>query len=207
MSCLTVCFDQATEGTTLYNLPALSNSFIAAAPGHPYLAAALEKVVNTARNKLTAADMEAEYCPNPKLNDLHRGHTIVFLVTYILGQVVNDVIGRDSLTPLTSTGYLMDDENKAPVIVEGYGKTLFYKIKVYEIYLWRAYLERSQEGMDDLLILTHNAMEAKDPPHATRVHYIEVFKESVKKKLMYGLYGVYKDGVEKANDDIRIVAQ
>jgi hypothetical protein len=45
----------------------LWNGFLAAAPGHPYLAKAIETVVNQVRNRFTSVDVDAQFCPNKKI--------------------------------------------------------------------------------------------------------------------------------------------
>jgi hypothetical protein len=44
--------------------------FIASAPGHPFLADAIESVVNHVRNRFTTVDMATKFCPNPDITVL-----------------------------------------------------------------------------------------------------------------------------------------
>ena len=45
----------------------LWNGLLAAAPGHPFLAAVIETVVNNVRNRFTSVDIMQSYCPNVDL--------------------------------------------------------------------------------------------------------------------------------------------
>ena len=56
----------------------LWNGFMAAAPGHPYLAEVIERVVNQVRNRFTSLDIDASMCPHPDLVLLHH-HDMLFV--------------------------------------------------------------------------------------------------------------------------------
>lgn len=72
----------------------LWNGFIAAAPAHPFLAKAIETVVNNIRNRFTSVDVDATFCPDPELSVLHAFDTLFTAGPCILGSVVNKVLGR-----------------------------------------------------------------------------------------------------------------
>jgi Glycosyltransferase sugar-binding region containing DXD motif len=55
-------------GTLLNKQMCVANGIIAAAPGHRFLAKALETVVNQVRNRFTIVDIDATFCPNPELS-------------------------------------------------------------------------------------------------------------------------------------------
>lgn len=71
----------------------LWNGMIAAAPGHPFLAQAIETVVNQVRNRFTSVDMDATYCPNPELSVLHAFDTLFTAGPCLLGASINRVLG------------------------------------------------------------------------------------------------------------------
>jgi hypothetical protein len=73
----------------------LWNGFIAAAPGHPVLAKAIETVVNQVRNRYTSVDVDATFCPNPELSVLHAYDTLFTAGPCLLGATLNRVLGRD----------------------------------------------------------------------------------------------------------------
>jgi hypothetical protein len=77
----------------------LWNGFIAAAPGHPFLAKTIETVVNNVRNRFTSVDYDNLFCPNPEMSILHAFDTLFTAGPCILGSMVNKVLGRHGQTP------------------------------------------------------------------------------------------------------------
>jgi hypothetical protein len=77
----------------------LWNGFIAAAPGHPFLAKVIETVVNNVRNRFTSVDVDNLFCPEPELSILHAFDTLFTAGPCILGAMVNKVLGRHGQTP------------------------------------------------------------------------------------------------------------
>jgi hypothetical protein len=77
----------------------LWNGFIAAAPGHPYLAKVIETVVNNVRNRFTSVDVDNLFCPDPELSILHAFDTLFTAGPCILGAMINKVLGRHGQTP------------------------------------------------------------------------------------------------------------
>jgi hypothetical protein len=71
---------------------------MAAAPGHPFMAKVVERVVNTVRNRYTSVDMDNLFCPNPELSVLHAYDMLFTAGPCILGAMVNEVLGRDGQT-------------------------------------------------------------------------------------------------------------
>ena len=72
----------------------LWNGFIAAAPGHPFLAMVIENVVNNVRNRFTLVDVDNLFCPNPELSVVHTHRNLIVSGPCILGASVNAVLGR-----------------------------------------------------------------------------------------------------------------
>ncbi len=62
---------QDTPDMTLGHRHCLWNGFLAAAPGHPFLAQTVQNVVNHARNRYTSVDYDDMLCPNPVLAVSH----------------------------------------------------------------------------------------------------------------------------------------
>lgn len=62
---------QDTPGMTLGHRHCLWNGFLAAAPGHPFMAQTVQNVVNHARNRYTSVDYDDMLCPNPVLSVSH----------------------------------------------------------------------------------------------------------------------------------------
>jgi len=76
----------------------LWNGFIAAAPAHPFLARAIEVVVNNIRNRFTVVDYDRMMCPNPELSVPHAFSTLFTAGPCILGYTLNEVMGREVQT-------------------------------------------------------------------------------------------------------------
>jgi hypothetical protein len=91
-----VPFDQ--PGVRSGHRMCLWNGLMAAAPGHPFLAKVIERVVNTVRNRYTAVDMDRLFCPNPELSVLHAYDMLFTAGPCILGAMVNEALGRDGQT-------------------------------------------------------------------------------------------------------------
>jgi len=75
----------------------LWNGLIAVAPGHPFMAKAIENVVNGIRNRFTAVDTDNLLCDGSRTPELSISHAYDTLFTAgpcILGMTVNGVLGR-----------------------------------------------------------------------------------------------------------------
>ena len=71
---------------------------MAAAPGHPFLAKVIERVVNNVRNRFTSVDIDRQFCPNPELSVLHAYDILFTAGPCILGAMVNEALGRNGQT-------------------------------------------------------------------------------------------------------------
>ena len=76
----------------------LWNGFIAAAPGHPVLAKAVETIVNQVRNRFCSVDVDATFCPDPELSVLHAYDTLFTAGPCLFGSTLNRVYGRHGQT-------------------------------------------------------------------------------------------------------------
>jgi Glycosyltransferase sugar-binding region containing DXD motif len=76
----------------------LWNGFIAAAPGHPFLAQTVETVVNNIRNRFTSVDYDDMLCPNPVLSVSHSFDVLFTTGPCILGASINRVLQRHAQT-------------------------------------------------------------------------------------------------------------
>lgn len=72
----------------------LWNGFMAAAPGHPYLAKTIELVVNQIRNRFTLMDVDVSFCPGPLLDIPHQLDILFVSGPCALGASVNRMLGR-----------------------------------------------------------------------------------------------------------------
>lgn len=85
-------------GTTLGERMCLWNGFLAAEPGHPALAKAVETIVNQVRNRFTSVDVAASFCPGPELSILHRYDFLFTTGPCLLGASLNRALGRHPQT-------------------------------------------------------------------------------------------------------------
>lgn len=94
-------------GTPVNHQMCLWNGFIAAAPGHPFLAKAIETIVNQVRNRFTCVDMDETFCEyhedrskvkQPELSVLHAYDTLFTAGPCLLGSSINRVLGRPGQT-------------------------------------------------------------------------------------------------------------
>lgn len=85
----------------------LWNGFIAAAPGHAFLAKAIETIVNQVRNRFTSVDVDETFCEyhddrekikSPELSVLHAYDTLFTAGPCLLGSSINRVLGRPGQT-------------------------------------------------------------------------------------------------------------
>jgi len=88
-------------GSSVGHRMCLWNGLIAAAPGHPFLAKAIETVVNNIRNRFTSVDVDNMLCPSPELSIAHSFDILFTAGPCLLGAAINDVLGRH---PQTSFG-------------------------------------------------------------------------------------------------------
>lgn len=82
---------------------------IAAAPGHPFLAKAIETVVNQVRNRYTSVDIDATFCPTPNFKVLHMFDVLFTAGPCLLGASMNRVLGRHGQTLLVPGDLLPED--------------------------------------------------------------------------------------------------
>ena len=85
-------------GTPVDRRMCLWNGLIASAPAHPFLAAAIEHVVNNIRNRFTSVDVDNLLCPNPELSVSHAFDTLFTAGPCILGLAINQVLNRNLQT-------------------------------------------------------------------------------------------------------------
>jgi hypothetical protein len=90
----------------------LWNGIIGAAPGHPLIAAALERLLNTVLNRADYHDIERDMCQKSgtgRATEIWKARALpVVLLTgpCALGIAINSALGRDSLVSKIDTGWL-----------------------------------------------------------------------------------------------------
>lgn len=95
---------------------------MAAAPGHPFLAKVIERVVNNVRNRFTAVDVDRQFCPNPELSVLHAYDILFTAGPCILGAMVNEALGRNGQTHFNAGELPLADNVPGRSIILNQGK-------------------------------------------------------------------------------------
>jgi hypothetical protein len=105
----------------------LWNGFMAASPGHPYLAKAIENVVNAVRNRYNYVDFaHMVTCPfKARETEVTRVVSLLATGPCMLGLTVNQVLGRHEQTPLEMGEF--QGNNQVP------GTTLFLSVAQNEV--------------------------------------------------------------------------
>lgn len=184
----------ALPGKAKGQLMCLWNGFIAAAPGHPFLAAVIETIVNNIRNRFTSVDIMHSLCPGQIDFTVAINHADLFTTgPCILGATVNKVLGRHPQTSFstnTATDNMMFNNNtKVP------GRIKFLDANKADMGAHRFTL------LEKNLILAATDLPGSDDRKA-RKHYSNLMSGG---GIMYGRTGLYKDNVDVANEVIKIV--
>lgn len=85
-------------GSAVGHRSCLWNGLLAVAPGHPFMARTIQRVVNNIRNRFTSVDYDDMLCPNPILSVSHTVDTLFTCGPCILGAAMNEVLGRHMQT-------------------------------------------------------------------------------------------------------------
>lgn len=172
----------------------LWNGLIAAAPGHPVLAKAIETVVNQVRNRFTSVDVDATFCPNPELSVLHAFDTLFSAGPCLLGASLNRYLGRNSQQSFED-GKLVGEHS----LENG---SDFGEILILHQDKWDMGSHRFSDVSRNLVIAATD-MEDSDDRAKDDSGKTEHYSKTHAKTGVYGLTGVYTDNV-KADENVRI---
>ena len=165
------------------------NGFLAAAPGHPFVAKAIETVVNQVRNKFTSLDIDSSYCPNPQLAVLHRSGDLFTSGPCLLGSVINSVIGRGQQTQFEAGTLNTTDSTLAEIP----GRTLILTQSLADMGQHRFSL------WEDNMVVGVTALPNSNDLHTGgKAHYSSTFNVTQ----THGVDNVYSHR-DEANEDIR----
>mmetsp|Transcript_77505 Transcript_77505/g.116500 ORF Transcript_77505/g.116500 Transcript_77505/m.116500 type:complete len:750 (-) Transcript_77505:356-2605(-) len=201
---------QDEPGTPVNHRMCLWNGFIAAAPGHPFLAKVIETVVNNVRNRFTSVDVDNLFCPDPELSILHAFDTLFTAGPCILGAMVNKVLGRHGQTPFAAGEMDIWEASKAAAVEKGTefvigvddkpssripGRTIILHQNKWDMGAHRFTLldKNVVVAATDLPDSDDRANQEKPPEHYSKTHV---------KAGIYGLDRLYVDNV-KANEELR----
>jgi hypothetical protein len=177
----------------------LWNGFIAAAPGHVFLAQAIQTVVNQVRNRFTSVDVDATFCPDPELSILHAFDTLFTAGPCLLGASLNRVLGRHGQTPFEAGEIhspILDDVGYNGDKVQIPGRTIILHQNKWDM------------GAHRFTNLGQNlVVAATDMPDSNDREKVEDKKEHYSKTHaktgIYGLAHLYTDS-RRANEEIRM---
>lgn len=194
------------------------NGLIAATPGHPFLAKAIETVVNQVRNRFTSVEVDATFCPNPELSVLHAYDTLFTAGPCLLGASINRVLGRDGQTShlpgelhdlwseetrdrtLQGTSFVMvddDDDTLLPHRIPG--RTIILHQNKWDMGAHRFTLLEQ-----NLVVAATDLPDSNDREHLEDSGPTEHYSKTHAKVGVYGVEHLYVDR-ERAHETIRIV--
>jgi mannosyltransferase OCH1-like enzyme len=193
---------------------------IAAAPGHPFLAKAIETVVNQVRNRYTTIDIDASYCPDPHFKVLHTFDVLFTAGPCLLGASINRVLGRYA-QEIFEPGELFPEARNGTSFVkvmDGYkgakipGRTVMLKQNKWDMSAHRftnierglivagTDLENSDDRQNRKL---KKQAEEDDQDEESGKKGGEHYSKAHAKTGIYGVAGLYVDQ-ERANEEIKI---
>ncbi len=170
----------------------LWNGMIAASPGHPFIAKAIEIIVNQIRNRFTGVDIDNMLCPRVALDHSHAWDLLFVTGPCAIGAAINTVLGRHM------------QANLAPGILNTDGATV--NIPGRSILLSQ---NKEDMGWHRFTWLDKNLVVAgTDMPNyddrGNQQHYSE--KKPAMKMALFGTKNIYKDFISK-KEDIKISMQ
>ena len=89
------------------------NGIIAAAPGHPFIAKALETIVNQIRNRFTGVDIDDMLCPGVALDHSHSWDLLFLTGPCAIGGAINAVMDKHMQNPIHPGELCTADANMA----------------------------------------------------------------------------------------------
>ena len=186
----------------------LWNGLIAAAPGHPFLAKAIETVVNNVRNRFTSVDVDNMLCPSPELSISHSFDILFTAGPCLLGLAINSVLGRHPQTSFEAGDIdPFQSERSASRMEDVPVDDLRHKIPGRTVILhqnkWDMGAHRFTWEEENLVIA------ATDMPDYDDRDKIEGGKHYSDTHVKFGIYGLDKlyEDRKIANEDIRVVVR
>ena len=170
----------------------LWNGFIAAAPGHPYLAKAIETVVNQVRNRFTSVDVDATFCPAPELSILHAFDTLFTAGPCLLGASINRVNARHPQAAFVAGSTESAESSSVP------GKTI-----ILHQDKWDMGAHRFTNLEKNLVVCATDLQDADDRASSkNKGAKTEHYSKTHAKTGIYGLENLYTDN-SRVNEDVR----
>ena len=182
----------------------LWNGLLGSTPGHPFLIATIENVVNNIRNRFTSVDYDDMLCPNPVLSVSHSTDMLFTCGPCILGASINDVLRRHRQTSFDYGDIdLFETEKKdqdGAIVLEAddprlkiHGRSLLLKQNKDDMGA-----HRFTDAKNNVIVASTDLPDSDDRPKSL-VHYSKTHE----KIGIYGLNNVYADSV-RANEVIQM---
>jgi hypothetical protein len=173
------------------------NGFLAAAPGHPFIAKAIEMVVNVIRNRYTGVDIDAMLCPNPNLDHSHHWDLLYVTGPCILGAAINAVVGnhlQEEITAGEINVWELSMPHNIKAAVPGRTVVLGQNKEDMGAHLF-TWIERN-------IIVATTCMPNYEDAKKSSKHY----SDNKKRNIIFGLENIYKD-LTPANEMIQLVVK
>ena len=168
----------------------LWNGFIAAAPGHPFLAKAIETIVNNIRQRYTSLDMSQMHCPEPELSVITSFSPLFVAGPCMLGGSINRVLGRHGQTSFEAGELPHPDGLGIP------GRTIILNQNK-----WDMGAHRFTNLEQNLIVLSTDFPDSDD---REKLDDYEHYSNTRVKFEIYGIDGVYKDKTRSSEGMLRI---
>jgi hypothetical protein len=182
-------------GTPVNKRMCLWNGFIAASPGHPYLAKAIETVVNQVRNRFTSVDVDATFCPEPELSILHAFDTLFTAGPCLLGASINRILNRHPQTGFVAGEVNSSHRSDVP------GRTVILHQDKWDMGAHRfTHLDQNMVVCATDLQDADDRLNNKLKSGAKTEHYSKTHAKTG----IYGLENLYTDQT-KANEDVHMI--
>lgn len=158
----------------------LWNGFIAAAPGHPFLARAIESVVNNIHQRFTSVDVARMHCPLPEMSIITSFAPLFVAGPCMLGSTINSLLGRHR-----QTTFKAGELSSANSTVQIPGRTILLQQNKIDM---GAHRFTSVEP--NLIVLSTDFPDSDD---REKLEDYEHYSETRIRFETYGIDGVYRD--------------
>lgn len=169
----------------------LWNGFIAATPGHPFLAKAIESVVNNIHRRFTSVDIALMHCPSPEMSIITSFSPLFVAGPCLLGSTINALLGRHRQAQFEA-GELPPPKDGIKIP----GRTIILDQNKYDMGAHRfTFLELN------LIVLSTDFPDSDD---REKLDSYEHYSETRVRFEIYGIDGVYKDNHRNSTAIIQI---
>lgn len=170
------------------------NGFLAATPGHPFLAKVIETVVNNIHQRFTSVDVARTFCPLPEMSIITSFSPLFVAGPCMLGSIMNKVLGRHGQAPIEA-GTL--STSNASIEIPG-------RIIILHQNKLDMGAHRFTSLEQNLIVLSTDFPESDD---REKLDGYEHYSETRVRFTTYGTEGVYKDNHRNNTALIRVIVE